>query len=91
MQPQTQTTPMTPDEIKQGLVAAGMSQAEIARRCGVSRVMVNAVVHGRAVSQRVMAEIASALGKDPEQVFEIRPKPEPSRPCPDCPLSSVNQ
>jgi transcriptional regulator with XRE-family HTH domain len=85
---------MTPDEIKQGLMAAGVPQAEIARRCEVSRVMVNSVVHGRAVSQRVMSEIAGALGKDPEQVFEIRPKPkpEPVRNCPDCPLvCKVNQ
>lgn len=40
----------------------GLSQAEIARRCGISRAMVNMVITGRKNSAMAQHKIATLLG-----------------------------
>jgi len=56
-------------EIKIAFIRKGISQAEIAKRAGVSRQMVGLVIRRKAVSSFVMIEIAKALGKTVDQVF----------------------
>jgi len=56
-------------EIKIALIRKGISQAEIAKRAGVSRQMVGLVIRRKAVSASVMQEMARAIGKTVDQVF----------------------
>ena len=56
-------------EIKIALIRKGISQAEIAKRAGVSRQMVGLVIRRKAVSASVMKEIAIAIGKTVDQAF----------------------
>jgi len=60
---------MKPIEIKIALIRKGISQAEIAKRAGVSRQMVGLIINRKAVSAMVMRELANALGKTVDQVF----------------------
>ena len=55
---------MEPVEIKVALTRAGISQADIARKCQVSRMAVTQIVYGRAVSHKIRAAIAEAINKD---------------------------
>ena len=55
---------MPPHEIRVALIRAGITQAEIARRCKVSVPMVCKVIDGVSVSHRVRTAIAEAAGID---------------------------
>ena len=55
---------MEPAEIRIGLMRAGVSQSEIARRCNVSFSMVCRVIDGDSVSHNVRQEIANASNRD---------------------------
>ncbi|WP_319525729.1 helix-turn-helix domain-containing protein [uncultured Desulfosarcina sp.] len=60
---------MTPLDIKIELLRAGISQADIARECGVSRSQVNRVIGNLCVSDHVRRTIATAIGKGVENVW----------------------
>jgi transcriptional regulator with XRE-family HTH domain len=62
---------MTPTEIKVELLRKGITQADIARRLGISPAAVNNAIHRRGgiVTERVMRGIAEALDRDPAAVF----------------------
>lgn len=52
---------MTANEIKAKLAMLGITQAEIAREQGVSRCVINAVVHNRLRTKRHRAAVAKAI------------------------------
>ncbi len=54
---------MTPLDIKIELMRSNITQAEIARRCKVSRSQVHRVVHNQCVSDPVRRIVAQAIGK----------------------------
>lgn len=60
---------MTPLEIKIELMKARISQADIARDCGVSRSQVNRVIGNQCVSDHVRRAVAAAIGKCVENVW----------------------
>ena len=62
---------MTPIEIKIELIRAGITQADIARRCEppTSRQFINQVIAGRRDTPRIRECIAAALGLPVEKVF----------------------
>lgn len=51
-----------PTRVRMALMAAGCTQADIARSCGVASNTVSAVVHGRGRSAKVENRIASVTG-----------------------------
>jgi len=53
---------MDAQEIKSRLKQKNLSQAEIARRCGVTLNAVRAVIHGKSTSRRIEKKLARALG-----------------------------
>ena len=55
---------MEPVEIQVALARAGVTQAEIARKCDVSRMAVTQIVYGRAVSHTIRTAIAEAINQD---------------------------
>ena len=63
---------MTPLEIKIEMLRAGVTQAEIARRLGVTKPSVCQAVNGVRASDRIQREIADAIGMDPARVFPDR-------------------
>lgn len=67
--------PLDPRQRKAALVLRGVSQADIARRAGVTATHVSDVLHGRRRSPRVERAIAEALGRAIEDLF-----PEPQHP-----------
>ena len=66
---QTQPYDMMPDEIRIAMIRAGVSQAELARRNHVSSTMINRVVMGLSVSERVMRSISDAIGIDIKRIW----------------------
>ena len=54
---------------KAALVLRGVSQAEIARKSGVTATHVSDVLYGRRRSQRVERAIAEALGRTVDELF----------------------
>lgn len=60
---------MNPNEIKSALVKIGLSQTEIARRCGVTLPTVNQVLTGKTVSAKIRNEIANAIGKPADEIW----------------------
>ena len=61
--------PLDPRQRKAALVLHGVSQADIARRAGVTPTHVSDVLHGRRRSPRVERAIAEALGRAVEDLF----------------------
>lgn len=59
---------MEPIEIKISLMRAGISQTEIARRCGVSVTQVKRVIFG-SMSCHIREEIAKAIGMDVAEIW----------------------
>jgi Ner family transcriptional regulator len=54
---------MHPEDIKAALRKRGVTQADIARRLGVSKTTINYVITGKTLSRRVAEAIAEASGK----------------------------
>lgn len=63
---------MHPADITAALKKLGVSQADIARECGVERQAVSSVINGRGRSKRVEASIASVLGVPLERLWPDR-------------------
>lgn len=63
---------MTADQILEGLWTKNVTQTEIAKRFGVSHVMVHQVIYGKSRSRRIQAGIAEILGRELEEVFPNR-------------------
>ena len=59
---------MTPIEIKIALMRTKVTQAELARRCGVSPTQIHRVIHG-SVSDHVRCQIAKAIHKDVKLIW----------------------
>lgn len=60
---------MTPKQIRDALEANGSSQAAIARKVGVSEMMVSYVVRQKKISQKIMKAIAAEIKRDVREVF----------------------
>jgi len=58
----------SPKQIKTELTLSGITQAEIARRCNVSRTQVFRVING-SVSGHVRLQIAKAINRDLKDVW----------------------
>lgn len=64
---------------------AGHTQVSLARKLGVSRAVVNDVIHDRSSSQRVASYIAEVVGADIQRLWPDRykelpqPRPEGTR------------
>ena len=63
--------PMTPLEIKHAIENAGCTQVKIALMCGVSKPMVNQVIHGTAVSQRIRETIAAIIKRPVSEIWPV--------------------
>ena len=61
--------PISPLEIRFGLLRAGVTQARIARELGVSKAAISRVVCGCTVSGRIRAAIAEAIGDEPGRIW----------------------
>ena len=55
---------MNPTETRVALFRAGITQKEIARRCGVHYSLISRVIDGTSVSHKVRTAIAEATGID---------------------------
>ena len=67
--------PLTdPIEIKIALIRANVLQSKIARKMGVSKVIVTNVIKGRRTSMRVRKAIAKAIGKRVEELWPPEPR-----------------
>ena len=76
---------MTPLDIKIELLRAGVSQADIARECEVSRSQVSRVIGNQCVSDHVRRAVATAIGKGVEDVwpeYYLSASGPPDRPVP---------
>lgn len=60
---------MNPIEIKIALMHAGVTQAEIARQCGVTPTQVHRVIFKGTVSDHVRRAIAKTIGKDVKTIW----------------------
>ena len=60
---------MIPDEVRIAMIRAGISQVELARRNKVTPPMINRVITGLSVSDRVMRSIAEATGIDIKRIW----------------------
>ena len=60
---------MTPIDIKIELMRAGISMADIGRRCGLTRQAVSMVISGVNRSVRAEQAIAAALGRQVDELF----------------------
>ena len=60
---------MTPNEIKKAIKKNDTTQKDIAERLGVTRMSVSLVVNKRTISNRIMREVASTIGKNICTVF----------------------
>lgn len=54
---------MHPEDIKSALRKRGVTQADLARRLGVSKTTINYVITGKTLSRRVAEAIAEDSGK----------------------------
>ena len=60
---------MEPLDIQYFLRKKGISQADLARKLGVSPMAISMVIHKRMISDRIMKEISEIIGKDHRYVF----------------------
>ncbi|MDX9785482.1 MAG: hypothetical protein RBT11_01805 [Desulfobacterales bacterium] len=60
---------MSPQEIRVAMLLAKVTQAELARRLCVSPSMINRVIDGLTVSDRVRRGIASAINMDVKTIW----------------------
>lgn len=60
---------MRPENIVDELKRQGITQVEIARKFGVSHVMIHQVIYGRSKSHRIQEEIARILGKEIDEIW----------------------
>jgi len=60
---------MNATKIKIELMKKGITQAEIARWCGVSRQMIGLVINRHCVSRHIQQKISKVIGKPKEMVF----------------------
>jgi transcriptional regulator with XRE-family HTH domain len=60
---------MTPIDLRILLLKAGVSQASIAKKLGVTLGFVNQIVYGRRSTKRVRMAIARAVGKRAEDLW----------------------
>ena len=60
--------------IKSQMVLRGITFSMLARRIGVSRYWVSAIVNGRAKSERVRKEVANILGVPYEEIWGANSK-----------------
>ena len=58
-----------PTDSKAALVRPNVTQADIARDCGVSSVTVSRVISGDKVSHKVRRQIAKAISRDPAVIW----------------------
>ena len=58
-----------PIEIKIDLIRANILQSQIARKLGVSKVIITNVIKGRRTSRRVKKAIAKAIGRRVEELW----------------------
>jgi len=72
-------TTMTPLQIKRALEDAGYTQADIARKCEVSRTAVNLVINKKASSQNISRAIAKAIGRDVDDLCGTKSDTGPTR------------
>jgi len=63
---------MNATKIKIELIKKGITQAEIARWCGVSRQMIGMVINKRCVSSRIQDRISMLIGKPKHKVFNCQ-------------------
>jgi lambda repressor-like predicted transcriptional regulator len=64
---------MKPIQIKILMMRAGVSQADISRKLGVSRSFVNQVICGLRSTRRVRRAIASSVGKSVRKLWPSGP------------------
>ena len=69
------TKTLNPEQIKQALDNAGISQAGLARDLNVSRVHIHHVIHNNTVSHRVRCHIAKAINRPVNDLWEIKEDP----------------
>jgi len=60
---------VTPNEIKKAIKKNDTTQKAIANKLGVSEMAVSHIVNKNQISNRIMQEVARAIGKDPFKVF----------------------
>lgn len=60
---------MEPDEIRIKLIRAGVRQSALARKLEVSQSMINRVIEGLVVSDRVRRGIAEAINMDVKTIW----------------------
>lgn len=60
---------MTAEEILSVFQLKGITQVALARKFGVSHVMIHQVIHGRSKSRRIQEEIARILEKDVNEIW----------------------
>lgn len=60
---------MNPIEIKILMIRAGITQADIGRKLGLSRAFINQVVLGHRPTKQVKQAIAEAVGKPVEDLW----------------------
>ena len=80
---------MTPLDIKIELMRAGISQADIARECRVSRSQVSRVIGNQCVSDHVRRAVATAIGKGVENIWPEYYRTMADRHAPDAPAMSA--
>jgi transcriptional regulator with XRE-family HTH domain len=66
---------VTPDEIVRLLASKGLTQANIARRIGISRASVNDIISGKSKGATGRFAFAAAIGEDPDRLWPREPKP----------------
>ncbi len=64
---------MKPIEIKILLLRAGVTQANIGRKVGVSRSFINQIIKGQRQTKRVRMAIAKAVGRRVEELWPSGP------------------
>ena len=95
MTQRNQSQDMSPTEIRIKMIQHGVTQAGIARSIGVSPSMVNRVIDGLAISDRVRRGVAEAIQTDVKRIWPSTyiygggPK-QPGRPKAALSTASVN-
>ena len=59
-------------ELARDRILKGWTQTDLVRRANVSHAIVSRAEHGHAISAKTAKKIADALGRDFEDVFELR-------------------
>jgi predicted XRE-type DNA-binding protein len=66
---------MTPIQIRHALEQAGYTQVDVAQECGVTQPSVNLVINNRGTSHRIRCHIASLIGRQVDEIWEIKDDP----------------